>query len=151
MPDINETAALRAAAPALVTLRQAIAEQPEPVPCTDPLSQEYFFSKDRHIQVVMARRCETECPVLKQCRNYALKARERFGVWGGTTEAERVGNVTRNYRRLPEIVAQEDSWARQVLMLEELQDPASELAVRQNRIRSYRAVRAARAQERLSA
>lgn len=32
--------------------------------------------------------CE-HCPVLEQCRTYALEAREMYGVWGGLTEMER--------------------------------------------------------------
>ena len=33
--------------------------------------------------------CST-CPVLEQCREHALAAREPYGVWGGMTEDERV-------------------------------------------------------------
>lgn len=29
------------------------------------------------------------CPVLAECRDYALTADERSGVWGGTTEMDR--------------------------------------------------------------
>ena len=29
------------------------------------------------------------CAVKEQCLDYALTARERYGVWGGTTERER--------------------------------------------------------------
>ena len=29
------------------------------------------------------------CAVREQCLDYALSARERYGVWGGTTERER--------------------------------------------------------------
>ncbi|HEX7355058.1 MAG TPA: WhiB family transcriptional regulator [Mycobacteriales bacterium] len=32
--------------------------------------------------------CAT-CPVLLQCRTYALRAREPYGVWGGLTETDR--------------------------------------------------------------
>ena len=32
--------------------------------------------------------CAT-CPVLQQCREHALAAREPYGVWGGMTEDER--------------------------------------------------------------
>ena len=32
--------------------------------------------------------CEI-CPVQEDCLEYALDARERFGVWGGTTEKQR--------------------------------------------------------------
>lgn len=29
------------------------------------------------------------CPVRQPCLEYALEARERFGIWGGTTERQR--------------------------------------------------------------
>ena len=29
------------------------------------------------------------CPVIEQCREFALQTREPFGVWGGLAEAER--------------------------------------------------------------
>jgi WhiB family redox-sensing transcriptional regulator len=32
--------------------------------------------------------CRT-CPVREECLGYALAARERYGIWGGTTERER--------------------------------------------------------------
>lgn len=41
------------------------------------------------------------CPVLQPCREYALQAREPYGVWGGLTEEERqvlVGPLRRRDR-----------------------------------------------------
>ncbi len=32
--------------------------------------------------------CEV-CPVIDDCLDHALEVRERFGVWGGTTEKQR--------------------------------------------------------------
>lgn len=32
--------------------------------------------------------CRT-CPVLRQCREHALRVREPYGVWGGMSEHER--------------------------------------------------------------
>lgn len=29
------------------------------------------------------------CPVRDECLDYALESRERFGIWGGTTDKER--------------------------------------------------------------
>lgn len=37
-----------------------------------------------------------ECPVLEECRRYALDHEERYGVWGGMTEAEREVKFTRS-------------------------------------------------------
>ncbi|MFC9836448.1 WhiB family transcriptional regulator [Rhodococcus sp. NPDC127530] len=36
-----------------------------------------------------AKRICSQCPVVDQCRTYALSARERYGVWGGTSEDDR--------------------------------------------------------------
>lgn len=38
--------------------------------------------------------CAT-CPVLAQCREHALSAREPYGVWGGMTEHERTAIIER--------------------------------------------------------
>ena len=29
------------------------------------------------------------CPVTEECLAYAIEARERYGIWGGTTERQR--------------------------------------------------------------
>ncbi|WP_037606188.1 WhiB family transcriptional regulator [Streptacidiphilus rugosus] len=36
-----------------------------------------------------AKRICAACPVLEQCRDFALECREEYGVWGGMTEGER--------------------------------------------------------------
>ncbi|WP_424556268.1 WhiB family transcriptional regulator [Streptacidiphilus pinicola] len=36
-----------------------------------------------------AKRVCAGCPVLDECRTYALEAREPYGVWGGMSEDER--------------------------------------------------------------
>ncbi|MFD9664138.1 WhiB family transcriptional regulator [Rhodococcus sp. NPDC059968] len=36
-----------------------------------------------------AKRICLRCPVLDQCREYALSTREGYGVWGGTSELDR--------------------------------------------------------------
>ena len=40
--------------------------------------------KERHAKQICAH-----CPVIDQCRQYALQAGEAYGVWGGLTEMER--------------------------------------------------------------
>jgi WhiB family redox-sensing transcriptional regulator len=44
-----------------------------------------FFHPDGERTPSRARRC----PVIDQCREFALQTREPFGVWGGLAEAER--------------------------------------------------------------
>ena len=41
-------------------------------------------ARERAAKAVCAR-----CPVLTQCREWALETREPFGVWGGLSEPER--------------------------------------------------------------
>ncbi|MFD9664777.1 WhiB family transcriptional regulator [Rhodococcus sp. NPDC059968] len=63
-----------------------------------------FFSPDgerghaRDRREARARQICQPCPVLAQCRDHALAAGEPYGVWGGTTEADR-RNHTRRLRR----------------------------------------------------
>jgi len=35
------------------------------------------------------------CPVRQECLEYAIEARERYGIWGGTTERQRRRMVRR--------------------------------------------------------
>ncbi|WP_395728441.1 WhiB family transcriptional regulator [Nakamurella sp.] len=44
-------------------------------------------SKQRRIEAAKLT-CRT-CPVIAQCRTYALRTREPYGVWGGLSEEER--------------------------------------------------------------
>nr|WP_236653713.1 WhiB family transcriptional regulator [Streptacidiphilus melanogenes] len=45
-----------------------------------------------------AKRVCAACPVLAQCREYALECAEEYGVWGGLSENDRAG-VLRGRRR----------------------------------------------------
>lgn len=40
-------------------------------------------------QIARARTVCNRCPVLVECREYALATDQRFGVWGGLSEDER--------------------------------------------------------------
>ncbi|WP_097211677.1 MULTISPECIES: WhiB family transcriptional regulator [unclassified Rhodococcus (in: high G+C Gram-positive bacteria)] len=54
-----------------------------------------FFPRDDEGRGARARRERVakavcaRCPVLQTCRLHAFRAREPFGVWGGTTEGDR--------------------------------------------------------------
>ncbi|MER6302438.1 WhiB family transcriptional regulator [Kitasatospora sp. NPDC001539] len=41
------------------------------------------------------------CPVLAECREYALEVREPYGVWGGLTEDERRALIAGRHARRP--------------------------------------------------
>jgi WhiB family redox-sensing transcriptional regulator len=46
-----------------------------------------------------AKRICLDCPVMRQCREWALEHREQFGVWGGLTEGERDALWTQRRRK----------------------------------------------------
>ena len=55
-----------------------------------------FFPEDMHslsvsnsLERKLALEICARCPVKKQCADYALTAREPFGIWGGTTPSDR--------------------------------------------------------------
>jgi WhiB family redox-sensing transcriptional regulator len=54
-----------------------------------------FFHPDnergpaRRVRQAHAKQVCQSCPVITQCRQHALQAREPFGVWGGLDEDER--------------------------------------------------------------
>ena len=74
---------------------------------TDP---EIFFPMDidmgfgmvtaKYQNLESAKKVCQECPLIRECLEYALKNNE-LGVWGGTTEHERKLIRKRNYRRYP--------------------------------------------------
>mgnify|MGYP001613945567 CR=1 FL=1 len=53
-------------------------------------------SRARTRRIANAKAVCAHCPVLTDCRNYAVAAGETFGIWGGLTEDERTpaGNLT---------------------------------------------------------
>ncbi|MFE7423123.1 WhiB family transcriptional regulator [Rhodococcus sp. NPDC057529] len=59
------------------------------------MDTELFFPQDpepRPDRIRRERKAKEvciDCPVLRECRNYALAAGEVYGVWGGTSESER--------------------------------------------------------------
>lgn len=57
-----------------------------------------FFSHDEADQRQALAYCE-RCPVRQECLEYAIAHREVYGIWGGTTEAERRALIRR--RRSP--------------------------------------------------
>lgn len=59
------------------------------------VNTELFFSADgeggearRHRQQRAKEICG-KCPVRSQCRDFAMRSRQSFGIWGGMTELER--------------------------------------------------------------
>lgn len=58
--------------------------------CAGHPNQAFFPVGDGEEQVVKkAKAICAVCPVSEECLQYALETNQRFGIWAGTTEAER--------------------------------------------------------------
>ena len=70
-------------------LEAAIEAEGGVTPCQN--APDMFFETDEigYNPYLYARQLCAECPVQAVCLEYALDAREPFGVWGGTTPGER--------------------------------------------------------------
>nr|WP_204398830.1 WhiB family transcriptional regulator [Arcanobacterium pluranimalium] len=68
------------------------------------LDPEFFFHPEgerggpRRRRIERAKRICQNCPVIEQCRDYALSHHEPYGVWGGLSEEER-GRILQQRRR----------------------------------------------------
>jgi WhiB family transcriptional regulator, redox-sensing transcriptional regulator len=84
-------------------LQEAIREEGGEVPCQ--AYPDLFFpeqhDKDgpRDYAPAQAKKLCQGCPVMLQCGQYAIEAREEFGVWGGMSAYERKKLYVRKARR----------------------------------------------------
>jgi len=62
--------------------------------CRDA-SADWFFPLDRAGEKAAIAVC-AGCPVQTECLDYALEARETFGVWGGKSERQRRAMLRRS-------------------------------------------------------
>ena len=60
-------------------------------------------------QLKHAKRICQGCRVRLDCLTFALRTRQAHGVWGGTSEEERIGALRKRPAAAPEALAQ--SWA----------------------------------------
>ncbi|WP_020170086.1 WhiB family transcriptional regulator [Gordonia polyisoprenivorans] len=69
-------------------------------------SPDLFYGVDQESQTVRrcrevaAKRVCASCPILEACRDYALTAREPYGVWGAMTPPERAHVLRARLSRL---------------------------------------------------
>lgn len=65
---------------------------------------EMFFLPDhcrgeeKEQRILLAKKVCGACPVIEQCRKYAIETDQRFGVWGGLSEEEISSAVRRRKR-----------------------------------------------------
>ena len=64
--------------------------------CRGKPTEWWFPSPDSHSphQWDKARQICQDCPVREDCLQYALSTHSRYGMWGGSTPAERVDQYT---------------------------------------------------------
>ena len=55
----------------------------------------------RELRIVRAKEVCFSCPVIAECRQYALDAREPYGIWGGLSEDERADRLGLQSIRYP--------------------------------------------------
>lgn len=80
----------------------------QPLDLTGPCAEhpEWFYpERSDRASVAKAKALCLTCPVLAQCRDYALSIDERHGVWGGLTELDRA-KLRSAKRRDPSAVQQ---------------------------------------------
>jgi WhiB family redox-sensing transcriptional regulator len=72
-------------------LYSRIEAEEERIPCQD--APDVFFIEEvdsnRNYKVALSRKMCGECPVRLLCLEYALEAREAYGIWGGFLPSER--------------------------------------------------------------
>lgn len=66
------------------------AEWEEQALCRNIEDQTLFFPEHNNRSPAKAKRMCARCPVQSQCLESALINDERFGIWGGMTEKERL-------------------------------------------------------------
>jgi hypothetical protein len=85
-------------------LSHALADLEEPPMCSEPVYRDWFFSEgfipkkgissaaylaqQKAMELSAVRIC-ISCPVRELCADYAIAAKEAFGVWGATTPSSR--------------------------------------------------------------
>jgi WhiB family redox-sensing transcriptional regulator len=57
--------------------------------CREMSSRVFFGDVGDTFTTAVARRVCSCCAVREECLEYALRNREAFGIWGGTTQLER--------------------------------------------------------------
>lgn len=53
------------------------------------MDTELFTGDDEVAHQVAKKICELKCPVKNECLEYAFETKQSWGVWGGTTAADR--------------------------------------------------------------
>lgn len=69
------------------------------------LDSEFFYHPDgergpaRENRIARAKAICAACPVVNACREYSIKTREPYGIWGGLSEDERFAIIARLDRK----------------------------------------------------
>lgn len=69
-----------------------LADKTEPTCRTNPklfFPEEWEKGNERRMAISIAKEHCAACPIRLQCLEYAVTAKEEFGIWGGLTREER--------------------------------------------------------------
>lgn len=58
--------------------------------CRDADPDVFMPSKGAHTEATAAKAICGRCPVIEECATWALDNGERFGIWGGLSERDRL-------------------------------------------------------------
>jgi WhiB family redox-sensing transcriptional regulator len=86
-------------APAFETSTAEVVDWRDLAACLEAPAEMFFPLPTDHETIELAKRWCAICPVRDECLAWAMDRREPFGVWGGTTEAERTSTVRQAARR----------------------------------------------------
>jgi len=78
-------------------------------------TEEHRVARQRRINA--AKEICASCPVLADCRSYALRTREAYGIWGGLSEFERASILGLRSLRYPAKEVREYAMAQPILQL----------------------------------
>jgi WhiB family transcriptional regulator, redox-sensing transcriptional regulator len=75
---------------AYLRLAKAIHESPIVVPCNNTDPEIWFGDQEEGYDYsALAKQLCKACPARKPCAEYAIVAKEQFGIWGGTSPKQR--------------------------------------------------------------
>ena len=75
---------------AYLRLAQAMAESPIVPPCTNTDPEIWFGGQEEGYDYSrLAKQLCKMCPARKPCAEYAIVAKERYGIWGGLSPKQR--------------------------------------------------------------
>lgn len=68
--------------------------------CGGRTDLERLFFPEKGVPTSIAKALCAQCPVKRECLDFALETDQRFGIWGGLSAGERSARLGRRRRRV---------------------------------------------------